>query len=654
MSGYIYIRNHASYAEYDACKMGKTNNIPDRDSQYVTGEIIRGYFELIIDVLYEYMDQIEKDLQEYFKQYHIQFDGGTEFYKKDIIYHIIPYLETSIYTFRVLSKDEINDLTRTIRDKHITPRLDQSTIIDISINFFKQNNKGILILPCGTGKTVISLLIAHKMACNTILIGVPNKLLLYQWKEIFTIIFKDMPYLIVSGGVNIEDIDKFMSIHKRYIIITTYSSSYKVLCTAHHSFDIKINDECHHILNEDEINEDTHKRFTQILKIKSHKQLSLTATLKVLDIERDPEPIIYKKCLLSAINDNIICDYVIQTIITDSIIDDILYLSAYVALKSIFNNHSHHILIYCNNTENSLKISNYIRDILMEFLTDHNIYHSNYHSDMNIYHQKDILSEFNKSKFGIISCVYCLSEGYDNPIIDAVVFAENMSSNIRIVQSALRASRKNKNEPNKIMKIILPVLNKDNWLDNDNPDFKKVRQVIYEMGLEDETIIQKIKVSKISLSSGSISKISDTGTYTEIESEDLLLKTVRRVALNISYSTACNIIAGKNIKSKAEYYDLCDKDYRLSKEPDVVYKSKFTNWIEYLNIERVYYDLAECKQKVNEEYSFESIFEYSEIIKKLKETDDKFPPYDLWCDYYSIYNLSEIFTNNIDDNPLDL
>ena len=376
--------------------------------------------------------------------------------------------------------------------------------------------------------------------------------------------------------------------------------------------------------------------------------------MKVLDIERDPEPIIYKKCLLSAINDNIICDYVIQTIITDSIIDDILYLSAYVALKSIFNNHSHHILIYCNNTENSLKISNYIRDILMEFLTDHNIYHSNYHSDMNIYHQKDILSEFNKSKFGIISCVYCLSEGYDNPIIDAVVFAENMSSNIRIVQSALRASRKNKNEPNKIMKIILPVLNKDNWLDNDNPDFKKVRQVIYEMGLEDETIIQKIKVSKISLSSGSISKISDTGTYTEIESEDLLLKTVRRVALNISYSTACNIIAGKNIKSKAEYYDLCDKDYRLSKEPDVVYKSKFTNWIEYLNIERVYYDLAECKQKVNEEYSFESIFEYSEIIKKLKETDDKFPPYDLWCDYYSIYNLSEIFTNNIDDNPLDL
>ena len=65
-----------------------------------------------------------------------------------------------------------------------------------------------------------------------------------------------------------------------------------------------------------------------------------------------------------------------------------------------------------------------------------------------------MLANFEKSKFGIISCVYCLGEGWDFPLLDGVVFAENMSSNIRIVQSALRASRKNKNEPNKITKIL--------------------------------------------------------------------------------------------------------------------------------------------------------------------------------------------------------
>lgn len=48
--GYIYIRNHSSYDIYDACKIGKTNNIPERDMQYATGEIKRGYFEMVLIV----------------------------------------------------------------------------------------------------------------------------------------------------------------------------------------------------------------------------------------------------------------------------------------------------------------------------------------------------------------------------------------------------------------------------------------------------------------------------------------------------------------------------------------------------------------------------------------------------------------------------
>ncbi len=30
-NGYIYVRNHSSYDVDDACKMGKANNIPERD-----------------------------------------------------------------------------------------------------------------------------------------------------------------------------------------------------------------------------------------------------------------------------------------------------------------------------------------------------------------------------------------------------------------------------------------------------------------------------------------------------------------------------------------------------------------------------------------------------------------------------------------------
>ena len=83
--------------------------------------------------------------------------------------------------------------------------------------------------------------------------------------------------------------------------------------------------------------------------------------------------------------------------------------------------------------------------------------------------------------YGIISCVYCLSEGWNFPLLDGEVFAENMTSNVRIVQSALRAGRKNINEPNKKFKIILPILNND-WLhNNENSDLKKIKEIVERM-----------------------------------------------------------------------------------------------------------------------------------------------------------------------------
>lgn len=50
MNGYIYIRNHSSYDTENVYKMGKTNNIPERDSLYATGEIKRGWFEIVFAV----------------------------------------------------------------------------------------------------------------------------------------------------------------------------------------------------------------------------------------------------------------------------------------------------------------------------------------------------------------------------------------------------------------------------------------------------------------------------------------------------------------------------------------------------------------------------------------------------------------------------
>ena len=697
-NGYIYIRNHKSYDEENACKMGMASNIPERDSQYSTGEIKRGYFDPVFEVPYEQMSNIERQLQLKFSEFNIRYDAGTEFYNKIIISQIEPYLFKNKIKYRKLTDEEINELVRlnrnktansiTITEKYIK-RPDQTIIIQKSVVHLKNYNKGLLVLMCGVGKTLISLWIAQELKANTILIGVPNKLLLNQWVEKVKDLFTNVNYLIVSGSKNVNDIVTFLNNNKeKCIIITTYSSSHKVLEATRQInfvFEYKINDECHHLTTHN-INEEERKTFVNMLKINSVKQLSLTATLKILEnIENQREDeiivandsieyfgeIIDQKCLLWAINNNIICDYSVQTIIANEeqleqqfikfhIIeenDKRLFLGAFAALKSIFESHSHHLLIYANNKDNAIKLTQYIKMLLDdEYFDIPNLYCSDYHSEMNTTQQTEIENKFKSADFGIISCVYCLGEGWDCPLLDGVVFAENMCSNIRILQSALRAGRKNAAEPNKKTKIILPILNRDDWFeDGDNQDLKKVRDVIYQMGLEDETITQKIGVFKINVEPNPNPKLKpkpsdliiyEFGEYDDILTQRLKLKTVSRTALATSFEKAKKIIADKNITSKEEYYELCDKNNRLVKDPETIYKGKFTNWIDYLGINRVYYDIETCKNKANEYLSLnpeiKKCLEISDVARELCKIDNNFPPYRLWCEYYDIKDLREL------------
>ena len=280
---------------------------------------------------------------------------------------------------------------------------------------------------------------------------------------------------------------------------------------------------------------------------------------------------------------------------------------------------------------------------------------------MNSSRRESILDKFNNSSVGIISCVYCLSEGYDNFKLDTTVFAENMGSEIRIVQSALRASRKNIYWPDKKAIILLPVLHKDNWFENtNNLDFKKVKEVVYQMGLEDETIIQKIKVVRINIEprekiiqqrKENVKDICELGEYDDELTRKLRLCMVKRAELGTSYEKARKIIADKNIKSKEEYYALCEINVKLPLDPETVYNQKFTNWIEYLNIERVYYDFETCKRKINEYINLypelkSHYLDLSVLENKMCTIDVMFPPRGLWTDYYGVKSLVCIFTRS--------
>lgn len=678
MNSYIYIRQNKYWKLDNVCKIGSTTNIPDRNSQYITCEPIKGKFTHVFE-FYEndIALRIEKGIQKEFNKFHFNENGGTEFFDIKIIDFIDQYIKDQNYEFKKLTDMEINNLSRKKRNKknksEYENRFYQTEIINNSVKYFESNDKGLLVLMCGVGKTVISLLTAKKMNMKNILIGVPNIILLEQWSYTAKKIF-NYEILKVYGNTNNEEIIEFFESNNNKIMITTYASSYKISNKHNTVFDIAIFDEVHHITTKNISNSMDKKSFIQILNVKSRKQIGLTATLKhILDnnsiSNKDTEyfgKIIEQRSLLWAIENNIICDYEIQTLIYNNI-DDLnelidgndnnkrLLFSAYCALMNIKYGYSHHLLIYTNKIENSQKVNKYL-DILNNKYQIDDIYYSNFVSEMPNTEQTSIINKFEKSKYGIISCVYCLGEGWDFPLLDGVIFAENMSSKIRIVQSALRPCRKNRDYPNKINKIILPIINKD-FTDSKNKDLQKIREVIYQISIEDESIVQKIKTFNISGSSQGGTKQNHYLKYDKDLTQHLRLFTQKRLSIGITYEKAKEIIRKhNNILTKDDYYQLCERDFRLTKEPEILY-DKYFNWIDYLGINKKnHYDINECI-KMCESYIkgivVDDILDLSKICNKLCKIDKKFPPNGLWTYFYDISDIGKIIKIRKKNNNSD-
>lgn len=684
MYGYVYVRETVYRELNKVVKIGITENLSNREVTYITGEYIRGKYILAYEVLKTDLHLIDEILEIELIEYN-RIDkscGGIEYYDESVL-EIIDSVMISIGKYhRKLTEEEIRDIRKKSQTKinenikrrkeiiekklqKVLPRDYQEEIIQKSINYFEDQNKGLLVLMCGMGKTLISLWICKRLSCDKILIGVPNKLLLDQWKEQVQKLFPEILVLTIKSGISQDNIEKF-SKNSKFVIITTYHSSYKL---EKFDFDMKIYDEVHHLTTEDIETAKERNSFVRILNIRSRKQIGLTATMKELEnfeksVSNDDTSIfgniVDEKNLLWAIERNITTDYLIQTVqIKGQIISNLgnirtnnetnLMLAAYCAVQSIKYQNSNHMLIYCNSTENSIKVIEYIQRL------EKSIFSSPYHSCMSIDEQKKVLTQLTNSQKGIISCVYCLGEGWDFPQLDSVLFAERMTSNIRIVQSALRACRKNKKVPEKIAKIILPVLYRENWLDdNTNDDLRKVREVIYQMSLEDERIMQKIVFSELNPSDFEEGNggTKSFGSINEDITSQLILKTVPRNQLGITYEKAKQIIREEKkrvtVESQKEYLELCKSNTKLNEDPQNHFGDRFIDWVDYLSIEDKYYDLETAKTKIQQylEEHFDASFGYIILAQKIYELDKNFPPVDLWTSYYKINDIDCLFLDN--------
>jgi superfamily II DNA or RNA helicase len=541
-NGFIYGRINYESSINNCCKIGITQNIPCREISYITTEIYRGKWNFIINVYKkEYAINIEKKIKKDLEKFNFYQGAGTEFFKNsDLLNKIIGIIKKMNINFHILNDDEIkklnkkfyersmNEIIKDIKkyesnlinkknneksryiEKHFEMNSNfklynyQDYILNKSINILKSNKKGLLLWACGLGKTLFSLKIAEKLKCKNILIGAPNKNLSLQFYNEIKKFTSHIPILFQSK-VNIEEIKKILQKNDVNIIITTYHSCYKLL-DINKKIDIKIGDEAHHLSNKFNENE---KNFIKFHDIATNYSLFMTATSKLCDdISMDNEDyfgkIIDKKSIKWSITNNKICNYKIISIQNNienldqiyqniklkinNIDDDIdlkkLFLSSFATLKTIEDKISKKTLIYTNSIKTAqivYKIINYL--LVSDFFIIKDIYNNSISSKSENIDINEEIEKFKKAKYGIISCVQIFGEGFNLPILDSVVVAENMESNIRIVQYLLRPTRLYFDK--EFAKIIIPT--NSNMIDNN------LKNIIKKMKFEDDIIDQKIE-----------------------------------------------------------------------------------------------------------------------------------------------------------------
>ena len=119
--------------------------------------------------------------------------------------------------------------------------------------YYSKNNKGMIVVPCGYGKTIMGIDISTNYVNNYLLIGVYSLGLIEQWIEDL-IKYYNFPILII-GSIKIDNykitmnenvIKDWIQTNENGIIITSYQSSNKLL-DMNIKFDFAIFDEVHHL-----------------------------------------------------------------------------------------------------------------------------------------------------------------------------------------------------------------------------------------------------------------------------------------------------------------------------------------------------------------------------------------------------------------------
>ena len=414
------------------------------------------------------------------------------------------------------------------------PRPHQVVAIKKTIEHFKSNERGKIIMPCGTGKSLTAFWIAKQMGVKSILVAIPSLALLQQtlkvWTREFLINGIEPEWFCVCSDGTVKDeqddyvtdtadlgikVDTDPSLIKQFlkkktskikVVFTTYQSG---RATAKGSkgftYDLGIMDEAHKTVGS-KTKEMAHLLHQKNVKIK--KRIFMTATERSfrrnndeflsMDDPRDYGSLIYELSFKEAINSKppIISDYKIITFgITTPEIQEIYESNKYLEVKKILKDitaREFATAIALRKAIKKLKIKNAIsfhrsirradnfriqQDLITKIFPSYGKLKS-FHvaGDMPTSDRTIQMRSFAEGK-GLMTNARCLTEGVDLPAIDCIVFTDPKRSKVDIVQAAGRALRLSKGK--KFGYILIPIF---------VPDGANFQESAEEQGFDDVAV----------------------------------------------------------------------------------------------------------------------------------------------------------------------
>ena len=519
---------------------------------------------------------------------------------------------------------------------NMTPLSHQDKLIPIILNHYKNNNYGRLCIACGTGKTFLAFWVTIKeMKLTKIFIVVPSLYLLSQTFEVYQRELQNDNFHFILIGSDMDDKDfvceytpttdvndikkQIENNREKLIVITTYHSSdllIKATKSAKFKFDMGIYDEAHRTVG------DKDKCFTSLLTSNiENKKLFMTATEKIYKyktkddetdevLSMDNEAIygkqIVKYSIKEAIEDKVLVDYrIIAPFINNlsdanyKIVDDDgkqfnpnIVVSALLIIKSMQEYKFKHLLIFSNKNDRAEQIINFIDWYLNTYEHGLGEIYTKFLSGKNTMNfRKNRVKEFENYSVGIISSARIFGEGVDIKKCDAVCFADGKGSTVDIIQYVGRALRKCDLIPNKLAYVIIPfILDSDeDFLNNENDSFLKIRKILQALGTSDEMISEKFTVVDYSTKFKSFRK-----EYIEKSDKNIIVK---KTGITINIKDLANDIIVKIFDKNCDGIDIIRNKLLYENKKRINDNSKLSDNL----------DLIDTYKKINEFLSKDEI-----------------------------------------------